>query len=267
MANSSAYHQVLVKFDRAEEHVKEFDSRWNAFRKTNPYAIEPEIDPQTGNVSYRVIEINDVPLCFSAIAGDVFHNLRSALDHLAWNMVEASGSTPNSQTAFPIFNSATEYEAQAPGRVHGMRQLAVEAIDRIRPYKGGNEFLWRLHRLNNIDKHRLLIAIGLGDFGHRMTPSQHEKWLRDHPIEAAAMRNRGLGLVFHPRFPTRALQAGDILLTVPAAEVDENMGFVVDVALNEPEVIEEVFPLYLVFRSLQSEVRIVIDELAIYLPR
>ena len=41
-----------------------------------------------------------------------------------------------------------------------MRQEAVKAIDRLKPYGGGNDFLWRLHGLNNIDRHRLLFTVG-----------------------------------------------------------------------------------------------------------
>ena len=40
-----------------------------------------------------------------------------------------------------------------------MRADAKEAIDALKPYGGGNDFLWRLHDLNNIDKHRLLFTV------------------------------------------------------------------------------------------------------------
>jgi hypothetical protein len=35
-----------------------------------------------------------------------------------------------------------------------MRSEAVKAIDALKPYKGGNDVLWRIHELDNIDKHR-----------------------------------------------------------------------------------------------------------------
>jgi len=40
-----------------------------------------------------------------------------------------------------------------------MRPEAIEAIDALKPYGGGNDLLWRLHELNNSDKHRLLFTI------------------------------------------------------------------------------------------------------------
>jgi hypothetical protein len=41
-----------------------------------------------------------------------------------------------------------------------MSATAIAKIDAIRPYKTGNDVLWMRHKLNNIDKHRLLLAVG-----------------------------------------------------------------------------------------------------------
>ena len=55
--------------------------------------------------------------------------------------------------------------------MEGMRK---QAIDAVKPYKGGNDSLWRLHQLNLADKHRFLITVGsqlwsidLGGYGFR----------------------------------------------------------------------------------------------------
>ena len=34
----------------------------------------------------------------------------------------------------------------------------IKAIDALKPYKGGNDALWRIHELDNIDKHRALFT-------------------------------------------------------------------------------------------------------------
>jgi hypothetical protein len=39
-----------------------------------------------------------------------------------------------------------------------MRDAAIERIERLKPYKGGNDPLWRIHELDNIDKHRTLLT-------------------------------------------------------------------------------------------------------------
>src|SRR5690348_14426617 len=41
-----------------------------------------------------------------------------------------------------------------------MQPRAVEAIDRLKPYHGGTEAFWRIHEVDNIDKHRDLFKTG-----------------------------------------------------------------------------------------------------------
>jgi hypothetical protein len=41
-----------------------------------------------------------------------------------------------------------------------MRQEAAEAIDRLKPYKGGNDALWLLRQLDNTDKHSFILVTG-----------------------------------------------------------------------------------------------------------
>jgi hypothetical protein len=93
--------------------------------------------------------------------GDAFQTLRTALDHLAYQLflVGTAGSTGvGKQVYFPIASGATEYKRESAHRVKGLRQ---DAIDAIEPYKGGkgNDF-WVLHSLNNTDKHRFRVAAG-----------------------------------------------------------------------------------------------------------
>src|SRR5712692_6108746 len=98
------------------------------------------------------------------LAGDIVHNLRAALDHLAQQLALLGCPTLNDkelrQIEFPIAETLCKYEADKARKVKGMRPEAIEAIDRLRPYKDGNHALWRLHELDNIDKHRTLFTFG-----------------------------------------------------------------------------------------------------------
>jgi hypothetical protein len=99
------------------------------------------------------------PFDMVAAAGDVIQNVRSSLDHLANHLVLVNGQRPTKNTCFPISENFDTYEREKGKKVKGMRADAKEAIDRVKPYGGGNEFLWKLHELNNIDKHRLLFTV------------------------------------------------------------------------------------------------------------
>jgi hypothetical protein len=122
-----------------------------------------------------------------------------------------------------------------------MRPDAIKAIDAIKPYRGGNETLWRLHRLNNVDKHRLLITSGsaydsvnIGPLLHR---SSNQAW-RDAGFDKAKEVPM-IDVFLRPvnrRFP---LKAGDELFSdLPDAEVNEQMQFRFDVAFGQPQVVE-----------------------------
>jgi hypothetical protein len=92
-------------------------------------------------------------------AGDVVHNLRSALDHLANQLVwVGSGEKPGFRVEFPIAKDAITYEKEKARKVDGMCPEVIKVIDALKPYKGGNDMFWRIHELDNIDKHRTLFT-------------------------------------------------------------------------------------------------------------
>jgi hypothetical protein len=41
-----------------------------------------------------------------------------------------------------------------------MTKAAIDKIESLTPYKGGNDLLWQINELNNIDKHRILLVTG-----------------------------------------------------------------------------------------------------------
>jgi hypothetical protein len=94
--------------------------------------------------------------------GDAIHNLRSALDHLAYQLVDigTEGKGPFEDVYFPISRNAAIYEKAKVRKVAGMVKEAIGAIDAVKPYGGGNDLLWDLHRFDILDKHRLLILVG-----------------------------------------------------------------------------------------------------------
>ena len=120
--------------------------------------------------SHNFKTVPTLPIDAVTIAGDLVHNLRSALDHLARQLVLvgmeiAPPAIPFTEKDwrsiyFPIAETAKKYEAEKTRKVKGMLLEAVETIDRLKPYKGGNDHLWRIHELDNIDKHRSLFTLG-----------------------------------------------------------------------------------------------------------
>jgi hypothetical protein len=114
----------------------------------------------------NVRPLNVYPPEIPAITGDVVHNLRCALDHLAFHLVQIGitfGETAPAKwedIQFPIFPSLESYKAGKGRRIQGARREAIEAIDALKPYKDGCEALWLLRRLDNTDKHSFILPIG-----------------------------------------------------------------------------------------------------------
>jgi hypothetical protein len=61
---------------------------------------------------------------------------------------------------FPVTREAKDFEPRMLSRVAGADKKAFGILKALKPYKGGNESIWRLHRLDANDKHQLLAVVG-----------------------------------------------------------------------------------------------------------
>jgi len=227
---------IRVKIERAEKHIKDFGLACQSFFEANQYRIGRKDDPQTRQCTFYVTSVPEIPPEIAVIAGDAFHSLRSALDYLAWGLVEASGNTPvEGVTGYPICESPSKYKTEHIRKVEGMRKEAIDFVNGTEPYKGGHKdpsnTLWRIHELDKIDKHRFLITVASQYASHSMTPSQRAAAIQGYWADAPAPNLRGV----HRHFP---LKAGDELLTVLQSEVEENMQFRFVVAFRELRIVE-----------------------------
>jgi hypothetical protein len=153
---------VGLKVKRAKHHIVDLEGRIGTFFRSepNPYPITKEHDSEAGDLVYKLGKCSPIPEDFPLIIGDVLQNLRTALDHLVWQLILSNGGTPNTRSGFPIAKTLKEYEVESPRKVAGMARKAIEMIDELKPYCGGNEDLFGLHLLNNADKHRILLVVG-----------------------------------------------------------------------------------------------------------
>ncbi len=115
----------------------------------------------------------------SLVIGECLHNMRSALDLLAYELAVAFAKPqPISQdvaegSEFPIFGDedrkglagqgARRFREARRKKIGGMDPRAQTVIEGLQPYQDGPKFrdhpLWRLHTLDRINKHRLLHTV------------------------------------------------------------------------------------------------------------
>ncbi len=100
-----------------------------------------------------------LPKMLPGFVGDFVHNLRSALDHLAWQLVLLNNENPDGRTAFPIAMTAKRFEDMKV-QYAGVSPVAFQQIEAVQPYRhmeGTSGLRW-LNELDNIDKHRHLLV-------------------------------------------------------------------------------------------------------------
>jgi hypothetical protein len=150
------------KITRARRHITEAGAECASFFAGHPYAVIVEGAPTTAGADFRIWRIHvreQLPEHLSAIIGDAVHNLRSALDLLACDLVRHNSGNVTG-VYFPFANSAVEMEKAIKEK--NMRRASPEAVKLLRsmkPYRGGDADLRALHDLDIHDKHKGPIAI------------------------------------------------------------------------------------------------------------
>lgn len=161
-----------AKQDRALEQLKALDKAIKGWLEGNPYQVRENLDANTGVYELR-IKPNAIPPGWSIIIGEILHDLRSALDHLVWQLTLANGYTPPRRFSrrktrwrfieFPIYVNGLDFRSRLERRSNplwGISDPARAFIDDYQPLHGGKmatrDALWVLNELNNIDKHRTL---------------------------------------------------------------------------------------------------------------
>ncbi len=173
MSRYDAQHPLFgcrLKLRRANEHLLNLNRAIEGFLERNPYVIVDKFDPETGDYLLWVRVRENTPLEWSTLIGDIVHNFRTALDHLAWQLVKKGGGNPSGDTAFPIFSKDPFASKDKRPRerfrksTKGMHPDDITLIKELQPYQRpeglDTDLLYQLSRLSNWDKHRELHLAG-----------------------------------------------------------------------------------------------------------
>ncbi len=182
---------VELKLKRAKEHFDALAEAITAFvRNPDTYTMFLEVNAQRRPV-LRIEDIEEPRPEWAVLIGDCVHNLHSALDHLAFQLLVGNTSEPvpralAKSSAFPIYLSSRDFaKVRSKGfrrgqptpdsglnKLLGVSSDATAIIEQLQPYhrrkNPGTRSLWELRELSNADKHRLLplvrTSFEMGDF-------------------------------------------------------------------------------------------------------
>ena len=222
---------IQFKIERANEHITNLRNVIQGFFDSKPYLVSTKRDASRRLV-YYLSNVQPIPANIAPIAGDAIQNLRTALDHLAWQLFQigTGGATNNRKVYFPIADDATKYGAYLQS-LSGFRSDAIATFRTIEPYKGGkDEKLWVLNKLNIIDKHRLLVTVGSAfqslNLGAHITSQ-----LQDNELGIPIPR---LNAYFKPSENLFPLKVGDeLFIDAVDAQTNEWLDFRFNIVLNE----------------------------------
>lgn len=263
---------VRLKIKWAEHHLSDLHGIVKGFFEGRPYKVRAERHAKSRQPVYYIDSMRSTPFEIPARIGDVIQNLRSALDHLAWHLVEIGcGERKITLTerqlksvGFPIIDTdiPQRYEANRKVKVPAIRDDTLKKIDALKPYKGGNDALWQLNQLNNVDKHRFLLTAGLAlvsisaesIFPYGVV---HIFANRDGQIESAEIPGGKYRLI--PETPVFPLAKDtELFVDIADAEIDLNDDdkFRFEIAFSEPGIVEakSILPTLVEFRNLVNRI-------------
>jgi len=147
---------------RTGEHLADFKSRVEVMFAEQAHAVGINFDP---NPPYRALpptlpSETFYDLRIGILVGEMFYNLRCALDYLVFELAKIDSGSPQYETQFLIEDSKEGFERNLRrGRLKGLNPAHVALIETLQPYKG-HEWLRRLRDRSNQDKHRELVQTG-----------------------------------------------------------------------------------------------------------
>ena len=103
-----------LKIERANTHIHDLVERDNAFfhgPDGDPYVVTREVYLQdTSQECLKLTMTKEMSGEIPIIVGEVIHNLRSSLDHLAVLLAKINGAQNTRHTYFPIGRDKTHFE-------------------------------------------------------------------------------------------------------------------------------------------------------------
>jgi hypothetical protein len=171
-----------AKMRRAGVHIDRVREELDTMARNPPWSVEPEPGRRVNETAYRLRVTSSAPVDLITVVGDAVHNMRSALDTIAYALAvdhlgQALTDAQERVTQFPICQDAAKFEAffteRGRAQLYGpQQQLALRCVQPFALTEEAarhgvirtstpeedrdSDAIYRLHQISNIDKHRRL---------------------------------------------------------------------------------------------------------------
>jgi hypothetical protein len=168
------------------------------FVESDPHRVVVGFEPDAGCYVARM-EIGEEPdPQLGIMVGEFVHNLRSCLDHIAWQLARLSNSVKvcdrnRGRISFPVCNSREQFSKHSV--LPFLSEDAQAFMEGVQPYRGSGDpqghWLAGLNKLWNRDKHRLVhAALTLAHVGKTAFRAAVLSPQNDSPIEVESLLDR-----------------------------------------------------------------------------
>lgn len=152
------------KLTYTNEQVNHLKTECNKWLADVPAHVRFAVDHATKEVTF-VLDHRASTTRISIIFGLVLNNIRSCLDHLVYQLVEANKGTHEHYNCFPFIERADTFDKTAATKaLKGVAPGATQRIRELQPFnftKAQPSGLDYLRRLDNGYKHNVLKVVGL----------------------------------------------------------------------------------------------------------
>src|SRR3954469_8649692 len=160
-----------AKIGRAQDQLMQLHAAMDSWElaESKDHSVAVEFHYERQSLDIRTNKPKPIDPSWPLIIGDVVHNLRSALDHLACQLAILNGNplTCCEKTVFPVSETESFFRDIKHKIEPFVSAEAFEVIKECQPYYAAqlqgqvatNHTLWILHKLDIIDKHRVLIVV------------------------------------------------------------------------------------------------------------
>lgn len=158
--NQYNFHNAHLKVKWAKCHINNLKLCVEQFILSDFYTFGAKKDFYTGQNIVYFEQFKSIKDKIALIVGDSIHNLRAAIDYVAWEIFK--GTTINEKyIKFPFDEKRKCLEDSLNGAIKkgASKKVCDFILNTIKPYDGGNIPLWGLHKLDITNKHRFLIRI------------------------------------------------------------------------------------------------------------
>jgi hypothetical protein len=187
MNASEAFPSARAKIDRARQQTDALASELERFYAELTYSVRERFDAATGRKTAIFTVTKPLVPTWSAIIGEIVHDLRSALDTAVYDLTIAEQGGPLDGTEFPVYEDEAKYTKTSkkgvPDRgsglfkIRGINDRAKTLVKELQPFEfrkthspNQASILALLHELSIIDKHRTihLMRQKTSEFGWRV---------------------------------------------------------------------------------------------------